>query len=215
MRAASSLLLSILICMTAAAQETPPSSSLRFVNATGLDGRVAFFINDEALSARGYATGQATGAIPFPAKVHTLRAVHDTLGELRFSIDLKPGEHKTIIALPEVEKPKDGKPAEVKLGQFTLDSPAATRAGAATLTLLQMTNQDTLSINVAGRLQALSRSKPEALTVTQTMGEFPSLFLGNEKLCTLNYREPVDMAVVIFNDAGGRVKTAVFANDAR
>lgn len=214
MRAHFSLWIAASLLNTALAQDlSGPPGFIRFVNATGFDQPVFFKLNNEQINPDGYRSGQATGAIGFTTASYSLELEHATLGKDRVQIQLRPGELKTVIALPKTEKAKDGEEPKITLTQYVLDSTPSAPGRDPSLTLLQITPLDTLDLTVAGTAFALKRLKPDSMSVTKQMGEFPAVEFQSKKVCTLNYHDPQDQVVVFFTDGRGALRHVSFNNN--
>ena len=212
----------VLLCSVGVLAQEPSVAKgyLRFVNATGYEGMLHVKLDGVEISAAGYSSGLATGAVGFLPKECQIEMRHDTLGEVKVTLSLKPGLVSTVIALPLVEeekKPKAGQavaPVEkpkVELTHFVLDSAPFKAGSAPTLTVLQSTPMKAMELRVGK--QALTLEPLKAGTVPlQGMGEFPVVMLAGKKVASMNMTDPADHVVVLFSTDKGLVQNVTFSN---
>lgn len=207
--------LTLFSAMSVPAQEPTPNMALgylRFVNATGFEGLLKVSLDGVDINPKGYVTGQATGAVGLIPKACQIEMKHDTLGELKISIILKPGMVSAVVALPLVEKePKPGEKPKVELIHQVIESPPAAKGRAPTVTILQTTPMETMDLKVGSQSCAAARMKPETVTLTG-FAEFTPVTLGDKKLATLNFTDPTDQVLVLFTNEQGLVKQVSFNN---
>ncbi len=224
-----SALCALLLSPLAAQQPAPPTSTtppppqplpnealgyIRFVNATGHDGKLRVTFDGIDVNPVGYTTGQATGAVGFPPKSALIGFRHDTLGETQVTVTLKPGTVTAVLALPLIEKdPKPGQEPKIELTHHIVESPASSRGRAPVLTILQTTALETMELKVAGQTCAVGRLKPESLTLAN-VGEFAAVSLGGQNVATLNFTDPADQVLVLFTNDKGVLKQVSFSNQA-
>lgn len=184
----------------------------RFVQATGIPGKITVLLDVDDLQPEGYTTGQCTGAIGFPAKTYQIKVHHPDLGDLRLALPLKPGSINTLVIFTKMENPKPDQSPKLMLSHYILESPAEDKAKGHNLTFVQCTSQPSVDFDVAGQPLSVARLTPVKIRVTKSMGEFPALSIGGTKLCTLNFKDPQDTVVIIFGDESGAMKAVSFGN---
>lgn len=202
---------------TAAPAAPLPNEALgyiRFVNATGRDGKLFVTFDGFNTNPAGYISGQATGAVGFPPKACAIEMKHDTLGEAKTTVTLKPGTVTAVLALPLLEKnPKPGEEPKIELTSHVIESPASTRGRPPVLTILQTTHMETMELKVAGQTCAVAPFKPESLTLGN-VGEFAPVNLGDNRVATLNFTDPADQVLVFFLTDQGLLRQVSFSNQA-
>lgn len=188
---------------------------LSFVNATGEAGILLIFINDEAVSRRGYASGRSAGPMGFLAASYNVKLRHDTLGELEVPVTVTAGSHQVLVVTPKPEPKDKTKPEKVKMECQVLELGKGGPAEGTSLALVQLTNVPKLDINVSGTPVMLDHGKPQFLPVTSAMGKFPRLMFRQTRVTSINMDEPRDMVVVFFTDKEGVLKAVTFGNRTR
>jgi hypothetical protein len=197
-------------------QETKPDhllGYLRFVNATGFEGRLHVTLDGLEVNPAGYVTGQATGAVGFTPGPCRIAIRHETLGELKVSLELKAAVITTVVMLPLVEKePKAGEAPNVELLHHVLESSVSAKGRAPTLTILQTTPEETMELKVGNQTWVAKRMKPDSIMLNG-VGEFASVTVGGKSLATLNFTDPADQVLVIFINEKGVAQQVSFSND--
>ena len=195
---------------------------LRFVNATGYEGKLQVTLDGEDINPGGYADSTATGSVGFPPKTCQIEMRHDTLGEFKLSVTLKPGEVASVIALPvirpakkEVANSPDAatEPPKVELGGQTLFSPGYVRGGAISVTVLQATVAEKLEVKIGSLPLTCPKLEPATVGLGKGIGESVPVSIGEQKLLTLNFVDPSDRIVILFPDKEGVLKNITLNNE--
>ncbi len=215
------------LCFPALAQQStaPKDYSLlgylRFVNATGHDGKLHVTLDGEDINPDGYADGFATGSVGFIPKTCQIEMRHDTLGEAKLSVTLKPGEVASVIALPVIRSkdnkgPAKGDKAEtpkIELGSHVISSPGYVRGGEVTVTVLQATVAEKLEVKIGSLPLTCPKLDPATVSLGKGMGEVVPVSLGEQKLLSLNFVDPSDRVVILFTNKDGVLKNITLNNE--
>jgi hypothetical protein len=186
---------------------------LRFVNATGMPGKLFVKLDGEDINPEGYADGFATGAVGFPAKICQVEFQHDGLGKLKVPVEIKAGEVTAVVALPVTEEAKkEGEPPEITLGHQVVASKKHQKGQPATITVVQSSPAELLNFTVGGVAVAVEKLKPVVAPMSRGMGDFVEVKLGEKTLATLNCMEPTDHVLFFFTDQKGVLKNVGFRN---
>jgi hypothetical protein len=207
---------------------TPPKDYsllgyLRFVNATGYEGVVKVTLDGEDINPAGYETGVATGSVGFPPKTCQIEMRHETLGEVKLSATLKPGEVTSIIALPMIQevKPKPGeskdptkKPTpKIELAAEVIANPGYVRGKEVSVTVLQATVAEELAVTVGRVPVTCAKLKPTTVSLGNSVGEFVPITLGGKTLLTLNFVDRSDRVVILYPNKQGVVQNLTLSNE--
>jgi len=182
---------------------------IQFVNATGREGDLLYSVNGEVLSRKGYSSGRSSGPIRVRERPLKIAASLSPFKEAELQFGVKSDHLHLIIARIELEEKKDKPPVE-KLVLDLLEFPPGKATSPSVLLVIQMTNVPVLNVTFGGLSLALNHSEPEVISVTNSMGLFPSFVFRNTTLETFNYHEADRKAVVLFTDKAGGLRTASF-----
>ncbi|HCN75967.1 MAG TPA: hypothetical protein DIT13_02085 [Verrucomicrobiales bacterium] len=209
--------LALILAAAASAQEPEGGyARLRFVNATGMEGAVLVSLDGQKLNSRGYTSGQATGHMDVLPKNYQIELKHDTLGESRLNLELRPGEMRAVIVLAKIgETKKEGEPPEITLDHHLLEYTVLEKGSPSSLLVLQTTPLPSLEISVAGKSCTAERFKPASMVVTGDMGQFPVVHFQQRRVCSLSFHEPADAALILYADAKGTLQHIFFKNHVR
>jgi hypothetical protein len=178
---------------------------LRFVNATGLPGKLFVTLDGEDINPEGYSDGFATGAVGFPAKICQVEFKHDGLGKVKVPVEIKAGEVTAVVALPIAEESKkEGEPPEIKLGHQVVASKKHQNGQPSTITVVQSSPAELLNFTVGG--------VPVVAPLNRGMGDFVAVKLGEKTLTTVNCTDPTDHVLFFFTDQKGVLKNVAFHN---
>lgn len=183
----------------------------RLANATGLDGKLHFFLNGEDLNADGYPSGETTGSLgvaPAPVKI---TAKHPLCEDADYTFEVKPGEQTAIIAY--VEPQKDQKTGEVKKREIkfgTLERKGGSKKRSATLLFLSVSQQIELRMNNAPVV--LTPHKQVNVNFSESRGTGVNIAVGDSKIGGLDIEDPGDYAVIVFDKADGSHGCITFYN---
>ncbi len=195
---------------------------LRFVNATGHEGKLRVFLDGEDINPTGYADGFATGSVGFPPRTCQIELRHDTLGEFKLAVTLKPGEVASVIALPVIRPAKEDpakareakeKPPKVELGTQAIFSPGFVRGKDITVTVLQATIAEKLEVKIGSLPLTCPKLDPATVSLGRGVGEFVPVTLGNKQLLSLNFTDPSDRVVILFTNKDGVLKNITLNNE--
>lgn len=207
------MLASQLGCLTSFGQEEAGLAYLRFANVTGHPGKLFVKLDGMDINPDGYVDGQSTGAVGFPAKSCQIELKHETLGDQRLAVDIKLGEVTTVVALPLVEeKKKEDEEPKVTLTHQVIEAKKHKQGQPSTITLVQSSPAATLDFTVGGKPLAAEKLKPITTPLTQGMGDFVAIKLGDKTLTTLNCTDPTDHVLLFFTDKSGVLKNVSFHN---
>ncbi len=186
---------------------------LRFVNATGLPGKLFVKLDGEDINPEGYADGYATGAVGFQAKICQVELQHDGLGKLKVPVEIKGGEVTAVVALPITkESKKEGEPTEITLGHQVVASKKHRKGQPATITLVQSSPAELLNFMVGGVSIVAEKLKPVVAPLSRGNGEFVEVKLGEKMLTTVNCVEPTGHVLFFFTDQKGVLRNVWFHN---
>jgi hypothetical protein len=186
---------------------------LRFVNATGLPGKLFVTLDGEDINPEGYSDGFATGAVGFPAKICQVEFKHDGLGKVKVPVEIKAGEVTAVVALPIAEESKkEGEPPEIKLGHQVVASKKHQNGQPSTITVVQSSPAELLNFTVGGVPVAAAKLKPVVAPLNRGMGDFVAVKLGEKTLTTVNCTDPTDHVLFFFTDQKGVLKNVAFHN---
>jgi hypothetical protein len=226
----------LMVCGGVNAQEpaTPPSTPaatpkdysllgyLRFVNATGHEGVVKVTLDGEDINPAGYETGVATGSVGFPPRTCQIEMRHETLGEVKLSATLKPGEVTSVIALPVIteakKKPSEtsaAKPEEpkIELGAEVITNAGYVRGKEVSVTVLQATVAEELVVTVGSVPVTCEKLKPATVSLGQGVGEVVPVSVAGKPLLTLNFVDRSDRVVILYPNKDGVVKNVTLNNE--
>jgi hypothetical protein len=195
---------------------------LRFVNATGHEGMLRVLLDGQDTNPVGYADGFSTGSVGFTPKTCQIEMRHDTLGEFKLSVTLKPGEVASVVALPVIRPQKDkgpgnrdaeAEPRKVELGAHAILNPGYVRGKDVTVTILQATVAEKLEVKIGTLPLVCTKLDPATISLGKGMGENVPVSLGDKPLVTLNFVDPSDRIVILFPNKDGVLKTITLNNE--
>jgi hypothetical protein len=195
---------------------------LRFVNATGHEGKLRVLLDGEDTNPSGYADGFSTGTVGFPPRTCQIEMRHDTLGEFKLSVTLKPGEVASVVALPVIRPQKDkapgnrdaeAAPPKVELGAQAVLNPGYVRGKDITVTILQATVAEKLEVKIGSLPLVCPKLDPATVSLGKGMGENVPISLGEKKLLSLNFVDPSDRVVILFPNKNGVIQTITLNNE--
>jgi hypothetical protein len=225
----------LLACCATLAQDAPapppPAAApkdfsllgyLRFVNATGYEGVVKVTLDGEDINPAGYETGVATGSVGFPPKTCQIEMSHETLGEVKLTATLKPGEVTSVIALPVItertKKPgasaaeKEEEP-KIELGAEVITNVGYVRGKEVSVTVLQATVAEELVVTVGNVPVTCEKLKPATVSLGQGVGEVVPVSVAGKALLTLNFVDRSDRVVILYPNKDGVVKNVTLSNE--
>jgi hypothetical protein len=141
---------------------------------------------------------------------------HPQLGDQKVAVRITPGTVVSVVALPQVEETKkeDEEPKVVLTHQLVEQELSDSKESH--LTVVQITPAEQLSLSIAGKASvAAPKGKPETVTITGAMGDFPEITLGDLKVCTMNFVDPGDQVLVLFTNREGLLQHVTFNNMVR
>lgn len=195
---------------------------LRFVNATGHEGKLRVLLDGEDTNPGGYTDGFSTGSVGFIPKTCQIEMRHDTLGEFKLSVTLKPGEVASVVALPVIRPQKDkapgnrdakATPPKVELGAQAILNPGYVRGKDITVTILQATVAEKLELKIGSLPLVCPKLDPATIHLGKGMGENVPVSLGEKKLLSLNFVDPSDRVVILFPNKDGVIQTITLNNE--
>lgn len=190
------------------------AGAFRLANATGLDGRLHFYLNGFVVSPEGYESGQTTGKLNIGSGELKITVKHPLceLGEMQ--INITPGQQIAIIAY--VEPIKDTKTGEVKkrIIKFgTLESKTRTKDRSAALLFLSVSEKVQVTMN--GNPVLLTPNKQVDVKFGESRGTGVNIEVGKTMVGGLDLEDPGDYAVIIFDKADGTQGCITFYNSKR
>jgi hypothetical protein len=195
---------------------------LRFVNATGHEGKLRVLLDGEDTNPSGYADGFSTGTVGFSPRTCQIEMRHDTLGEFKLSVTLKPGEVASVVALPVIRPQKEkapgnrdaeAEPPKVELGAQAILNPGYVRGKDITVTILQATVAEKLEVKIGSLPLVCPKLDPATVSLGKGMGENVPVSLGEKKLLSLNFVDPSDRVVILFPNKNGVIQTITLNNE--
>ncbi len=197
-----------LLAATLLATQEPPTASLRFVNATGAAESLTVRLNDELLQSRGYRSGEASGRLELAAGFCRIEFLHPRLGRVVLPLELQPGDVQTVVAVIEPSRATETPP---QLASHVLVQPPPNPLARRRLRVWQTTPLEQLDLQVAGRELRCRRLRVESLSLEQPQ---PLLEHAGHALGRLPFDEAGDGTLILFADAGGRLRHLFFLDPA-
>jgi hypothetical protein len=212
-------------------QETPPPTStpstqpptvvptlpqevgkgyIQLINATGHEGSLLLWVNDESLSSRGYASGKSTGPLPLAESAVKIKGLLGELEEAELGLTVKTNHLHLVVARVVMEE-KKGKPAMPKLVLQTTEFAPGISPPPSALLILQLTDVPVLDVSLGGGAVSLAYGKPQILEISSRIGVFPRLVFRNTTIESFNFRDPAHRAVILFTDKAGGLRSAAFS----
>lgn len=195
---------------------------LRFVNATGHDGKLHVLLDGQDTNPPGYPDKTATGSVGFPPRTFQIEMRHDILGEFKLTVTLKPGEVTSVIALPVIRPEKEGadgvrdtseKAPKVELGAHAITSPGYVRGKDLSVTVLQATIAEKLEVKIGNLPLICPKLDPATVSLGKGIGENVPVSVGENKLISLNFVDPSDRVVIVFPNKDGVLQTITLNNE--
>lgn len=203
------LLLTISLTLSAFAQEG--EGAFRLANATGLDGRLKFFINGYEISSEGYESGQTTGNLDIPSGMLDIKVQHPLCEDSQMQLNLVGGQQIAIIAYVEPLKDKqtgEVKKRVIKFGK--LESKPRSDKRSAALLFLSVSNQVEVMMN--GSAVVLTPHKQVDVAFGDSRSTGVSIEVGKRLIGGLDLENPGDYAVIVFDKADGTQGCITFYN---
>jgi hypothetical protein len=202
---------------------TLPTESLghiRFVNATGFEGKLFVTADGQEVNPDGYGDGYATGTAGFLPATMNLNLRHETLGEKQVSVTLTPGKIFAVVAVSEVDKKPPAatvgkataeKP-KAKLGYTIVESPIYRRGEPTNLTVVQATPMEKMPLRMGMEMFELEPVKARVIPLP-TGVQFPTILFGDKEVLRLDMTEGADRVVVFFTSEAGVLRNVNFHNE--
>lgn len=199
-------------------QEKELEGFLRFVNATGCEGKLFVEVDKINVNPEGYESGYATGTVGLFPKTLQIEMKHEVLGEFKLPVEIKVGEVVSVVALlkkeEEVKKAGEAKKEpKLELTCHVQTAPYYKKGEPSTLTLLQCTPAERLEIKVGNQVVGCERMK-EAKVVGGLADAVP-VELAGKNVAQMNFFDPTDAVLVMFVDRKGVLKWARYDNKVR
>ena len=182
---------------------------VQFINATGHEGALMLWVNDEGLSNRGYASGKSTGTLPLAESSVKIKGVLGDLEETEIGLTVKAKYLHLVVARVVIEE-KKGKPPTPKLVLQSTEFAPGTSVSPSALLVLQLTNVPVLDVSFGEGAISLAYGKPQVLEVSARMGSFPRIVFRNTIVESFNFHDPAHRGAVLFTDKTGGLRSAVF-----
>lgn len=209
--AITALLVWTALIVTADAQT---AGAFRVVNATGLPGRVHFYLNGEIINSEGYESGQTTGNMGIPAKLWELKVKHTQCEEAIHAFEVTPGQQMAIIAYTEpVIDPKTGDIIKrvIKFGKIEGKPRGAKRSAA--LLFLSVSKQMEITMN--NNPVVLEQNKQLDVSFAEARGTGVDIKAKGKDIGGINIEEMGDYAVVVYDNPDGTQGCVTFYNSKR
>lgn len=199
-------------------QEEELEGFLRFVNATGCEGKLFVEVDKINVNPEGYESGFATGTVGLFPKTLQIEMKHEVLGEFKLPVEIKVGEVVSVVAL--IKKEEEGKKAgeakkepKLELTCHVQTAPYYKKGEPSTLTILQCTPAERLEVKVGGKVVGCERMKEEK--VTGGLSDAVPVELAGKSVAQMNFYDPTDAFLVMFVDRKGVLKWARYDNKVR